>query len=85
MCYINRLFHLGGMLYMSKGSIGGAEEAGAIGLGEVAEADNLAVAGVETGLDSVQKIRLAVLEVAAQGKGAKVGQLDHAGKGGIDK
>lgn len=64
---------------------GSAEEAGAIGLGEVADADNLAMAGVETGLDSIQKVRLAVLEVAAKSKGAKVGQLDHAGKGGIDE
>ena len=62
-----------------------AEEAGAIGLGEVADADNLAMAGVETGLDSIQKVRLAVLEVAAKSKSAKVGQLDHTGQGRINE
>ena len=51
----------------------------------MADADNLAVTGVETGFDSVQEVRLAVLEVAAKGKGAKVGQLDHSGKGGVDE
>ena len=74
------------LLFRGSGGDGGcAEEAGAIGLSEVADADNLTVAGVETGLDSVQKVRLPVLEVAAKGKGAEVGQLDHAGKGRIDE
>ena len=63
----------------------GTKNAGAIGLGEVTYADNLAVAGVETGLDSVQEVRLAVLKVSAQGKGAKVGQLDHTGQGRINE
>lgn len=59
------------------------EEAGAIVLSEVTNADYFAVTGVETGLDSVQEIRLVILDVSANCQGAEVGQLNHSSKGGI--
>ena len=56
------------------------EETGAVILGEVANADNLFAAALETGLDAVQKVGLTVFEVSAKSEGAEVGQLNYAGK-----